>query len=361
MASLYIHIPFCKGICSYCDFAKLIYNQRWAFSYIEALKDEIDYYEIKEKMDTVYIGGGTPSALDNSLLEDLLSYVSPMLKEGGEFTMEMNPEDANKEKLEILSRYGVNRLSFGVESSNEDLLKIMERRHSFEDAKSAISMAKEAGFSNISADFIYGLPGEDMKMLEKDIEDALSLNIPHLSFYSLIIEEATKLSLKGYKEAEDDINADFYECILFKLREAGYRRYEVSNFSKPGYESRHNLVYWHDDNYYGVGLGASGYLGNIRYKNTRSLTKYLNHEYIGEKEELDQKSELEDFFLTNLRLEEGFSLKRFEDRFSFSFLDRYGKEFDKLQRDGFLKEENDYIKPTDKGIILLDKVLLDLF
>ena len=359
--SLYIHIPFCTHICSYCDFAKVLYDEKWAFSYVEELKKEIENYDISEKLDTIYIGGGTPTCLPNALLADFLKYLRPFLKENGEFTIEGNPESLNEEKIEILRNGGINRLSIGLESSDERYLKLMGRKHTAQDVKNAIETAKSHGISNISVDLIYALPKEDLATLEKDIDVLLSLDVPHLSCYSLTVSPGTLFYNKGYKEMDDELSASMYELILDKLTKAGYERYEVSNFAKNGRYSLHNLTYWHDEEYYGVGLGASGYLNNVRYTNTKSLKEYLSGNYIFEKEELTLESRLEDYFLTNLRLSKGFLKKDFEKRFAFPFEERYKNKLNKLKKDGLLEENSFSIYPTNTGILLLDRILLELF
>lgn len=360
--SLYVHMPFCAHICNYCDFCKLLYNEKWAFSYIEELKKEISSFDIKSNsLKTIYVGGGTPTCLNNALLDDLLAFLNPYLIDGGEFTIEGNPENIDEEKLLVLKREGINRLSIGIQSSNEKYLGFLGRKHTFEQARKTIYNAKKAGFNNISVDLIYALPNEKIEDVQNDVDSLLSLDVPHLSTYSLIIEKGTAFYNKGFKEADDDIAAEMYNLILKKLREAGYERYEVSNFARNRKYSKHNLTYWHDEEYYGAGLGASGYLDGVRYTNTKSLSAYLKHEYKLTSEKLTKESELEDFFLTNLRLAEGFRKKTFACRFGFEFKSKYAKQFDKLEKQGLLVENEHSIAPTDLGIILLDRILLELF
>lgn len=312
-------------------------------------------------METIYVGGGTPTCLNNFLLKDLLSFLSAYLKEGGEFTVEGNPENINEEKLYILKGMGVNRLSIGIQSSNDKNLSFLGRKHTFQEAKQAVALAKSIGFENISVDLIYAFANQKIEDVNKDLNEFISLEVPHVSTYSLIIEKGTAFYNHRLKEADDELSANMYNLILSRLREAGYERYEVSNFAKDGHYSRHNLTYWHDEEYYGVGLGASGYLSGVRYTNTRSLTSYLDHNYIQASEKLTTKSELEDFFLTNLRLAIGFNKKVFKKRFGFEFIDEYKIQLDKLSKQGLLCETEDSIAPTDLGILLLDRILLELF
>lgn len=358
--SLYVHIPFCVHICSYCDFAKVLYDEKWAFSYVEELKKEIDSYNIYDKLDTIYVGGGTPTCLKKERLIDLLLFLKKYLKDDGEFTIEGNPENIDLSLAKSIRECGINRVSLGMESSLPKFLSLMGRKHSYEDVCHAISCIKEAGIDNISTDLIYALPGETLDDLRKDIDAMLALNVPHLSTYSLTINNGTVFYNKGYKERDDEIEANMYNLILSVLRENGYERYEVSNFAKD-HHSKHNLTYWHDEEYYGVGLGASGYVNGVRYINTKNLSSYLNGNYRYTEEKLSLESQLEDFFLTNLRLAKGFKKETFKSRFGFEFKEKYSKQFTKLNNSGLLLENNDYVYPSDQGILLLDRILLELF
>lgn len=354
--ALYVHIPFCQSICAYCDFPKVLYRQNWAESYLSALFAELDSYKIG-KVGTIYVGGGTPSALPAPLLKRLLEKLSPFLEEGGEFTFEANPESLSEEKIALLAGKGVNRVSLGVESSLQKYLALMNRKHTFEEAREAVMNLRKAGISNINADWIYALPGETMEEVREEAKAFLSLGLPHLSAYTLILEDGSLFKAKGVKEASEDEQGEQYEAVLSLLREAGYERYEVSNFAKPGFQSRHNLTYWRDEEYYGIGLGASGYLHGIRYANTRSLSLYIKGKGLRENEE---PSGEEEFLLSCLRLEEGFALSSFEKRFNKDFLFAYGASFKKMEKEGLLIVEDGRIKPTDRGIECLDYVLLCL-
>lgn len=360
MSSLYVHIPFCQSICTYCDFPKLFFREEYEVPYLASLKKELfslspSYY------DTIYIGGGTPTSLSDAAFSSLLEMLSPFSDKNTEWSIETNPERLTEEKLDLCLKYGVNRISIGFESSVNRLLTLMGRKHDFASTKEAVSRAKGKGIANLNVDLIYALPGETLEELNQDIDGVLSLEVPHVSAYSLIVEKGTKLYLEGYKEALDEDAAAQYDTILRRLRGNGYDRYEVSNFAREEKKCLHNLVYWKDKEYDAIGLGASGYKKNIRYKNTSSLNHYLEGKYRLEEEIVSQKDDLEYFFLTNLRLEEGFSLKTFSSRFGFSFLERYAKEFHELEKSGLLVSEEGRIKPTDQGILLLDRILITLF
>ncbi len=363
VASLYVHIPFCRHICGYCDFTKMFYEPKWALSYVQELKKEIAAFHLPaHSLKTVYLGGGTPTCLPKELLGDLLDFLSKYWDPADyECTVEGNPETIDETLPLFLKQHGVNRFSLGIESSSPRLLSLMGRHHTFADAKTAISRLKAAGLTNISADFIYALPNETMDELQGDIAAFLSLDLPHLSAYSLTVSPSTGFAHQGYHEADEQIQGAMYEMILRAFRQAGYTRYEVSNFARNHAYSRHNLTYWHDEEYAAAGLGASGYLGRVRYTNTKNLTSYLKGEWRGESETLSRQSEHEDYFLTNLRLADGFSLHQYQARFQEDFLTVYRVPLQQLEAEGLLLHEGDRIHATDRGILLLDRILLALF
>ncbi|MDY6430700.1 MAG: radical SAM family heme chaperone HemW [Bacilli bacterium] len=358
--SLYVHIPFCNVICSYCDFTKLYYKKDWAEKYISALLYEISSLK-KEKMNTIYIGGGTPSSLDIIELNKLLVSLDVFVGENTEFTFEANPESLDEEKIKLLKKHCVNRVSLGVQSSNEKYLKLLNRNHSFGLVKEKINLLRRHGISNINVDLIYALPEQSITDLEEDLENFISLDVPHISTYSLILEKSTVFFNQGIKEASEDTQADFYNLIVEKLRAKGYIRYEVSNFAKDNYFSKHNLTYWHNEEYYGVGLGASGYLNNIRYTNSKNLHKYLDHEFVDYKEVVNKDDLFKYFLLTNLRLSEGFNLDKFKEIFKFDFLEKYKDKISDLEKYDLVLVKNGNFMCSDKGILVLDKILLNFF
>lgn len=358
--ALYIHIPFCHSICGYCDFCKLIYNKKWIKPYIESLIKEISKYKIPlDSLDSIYIGGGTPSHLTISEIEPLLKRIQTMIKSDGEYTIECNVTSLDEDKVKLYKRYGVNRFSLGVESTDRRILSKMERDHDFDDVKRVVEMIKDNGINNINVDLIYAVPGETREMLQKDLDNLLSLDVPHISTYSLILEKGTKFYHNGEKELDQDLVREQYDIILNKLRTSSYRRYEVSNFARKGKESRHNLTYWRNLPYYGVGLGASGYFGDVRYTNTRNINEYIKGHYISEKEVLT-KADLEEYYLLlALRLDDGFSKKDFKRIFGYDFTDRYPSQLKKMKDECLLCESNDRIMATDEGIMLLDRILME--
>ena len=358
MKSVYIHIPFCSSICSYCDFSKFYYNEDWVNQYLEALNNEIDLNYKGEVLNTLYIGGGTPSCLNIEQLTKLFNIIKKFnLSTKVEFTFECNVENINKEKLEFLYKKGVNRLSIGVQTFNNDLLKILNRHHTKEEVIEKINLAKSIGFNNINVDLIYAIPKEDMNILKNDLDLFLSLNINHISTYSLIIEPNTKLYIDKFKNIDEDLDYEMYKYICAKLKENGYNHYEISNFAKDGYESSHNLTYWNNEEYYGFGLGASGYVNGIRYDNTKNLNKYLNKNYIYESHELELKETIENEFILGLRKVKGINKKIFQDKYNINIKDI--NHVKKLITDGKLLEDEDNIYINPKYLYTSNDILIE--
>ena len=338
--SCYIHIPFCKNICSYCDFCKLFYNTGYVSSYLEALKNEILKFYQGEVLDTLYIGGGTPSSLSTLELEKLFSILSVFKKSSScEVTMEANFDSITEEKIDLFKKYGINRISFGLETIHDWILKKMNRTLDLEYIRHIISYCKRVGITNINVDLMYAFPGETLKELEEDIDFILSLDVSHVSTYSLILEEHTKLYLDNVKSITEELDAEMYEVICSKLSD--FNHYEISNFAKDGYCSRHNLCYWKNNCYYGFGLGASGYLRDVRYSNTRSITHYLQRKYRYEEEKLSIYDKMEYEVILNLRTKFGISKEQFFTRYHKQLVDVY--DYSKLVLDGYLVETEDSI------------------
>lgn len=357
--SIYIHIPFCKSICSYCDFAKILYREDLALSYLDALEKEIeDLYE-HEKIDTIYIGGGTPSMLSDDALEKLSSILKRFdIKNDVEFTFECNIEDITQNLLISLKDIGVNRLSIGIESFNAKKLEFMNREAKFEDALSKIQLARTFGFDNINVDLIYGVKDEKLKDLKKDLKLMLKLEPDHISTYSLIIENNTMCKIRGDEpiEAEDEIK--MYEYIVNKLTKKGYTHYEISNFAKPGFESKHNLTYWNNQEYYGFGLGASGYIKGFRYTNTRNIDEYIEGNYKHEENLVSKTEMMENEVMLGLRKMQGINLQEFYDKYEVNMQDVFPikplvKSKELIYKDGYI-----YINP--KYIYVMNEILLKM-
>ena len=314
MKSAYIHIPFCNTICSYCDFCKFLKNKEWVDKYLTILNKEISSTYKSEVLDTLYIGGGTPSSLDIDELNKLFDILKIFnLSDTYEFTFECNIESITEEKLKLLKENRVNRISIGIETFNDKYLTFLNRHHTKESALKTINLVKKY-FDNINIDLMYAIPGETLKELESDIDILLNLDIPHISTYSLIIEENTKLSIDKTEYIDDELDSDMYNLIIDKLN--GYNHYEVSNFSKDGYESKHNLTYWNNNNYYGFGCGASGYIDNIRYDNTRSINKYLTGEYLYTSNKLSKEETIQNEFILGLRKMSGINKNTFKSKYN---------------------------------------------
>ena len=348
--SLYIHIPFCNKICDYCDFTKLQYFRKFAVSYLDALKDELASYNIG-KLKTIYVGGGTPTALEDDLFLELLRIIDPYKEGVKEYTFEANPESLSLEKIKMLKEHGVNRVSLGVQTTNDKILQAVNRDHSFEQVKTAIKNLKEQGIDNINVDLILGLPHTSKKILENDIKNVLSLDVKHISCYGLTVNSHTVLFNKGFEEPSGDVLRQYYDIVEDILKENGFIHYEVSNWAKPGYESEHNLTYWRNEQYYGVGLGASGYVGETRYKDTINLSQYLTRAFISEKEKVSDKDKLTYQIMLNLRTIEGLDIKYVQDKESI---------VDELVKEGLLIKEQNKLVPTYEGMMILDQIILKL-
>lgn len=357
--AFYIHIPFCTYLCDYCDFTKLQYFSKFIIPYLDSLKKEIESYDIGE-LDTIYVGGGTPSSLSLEELHYLLEIIRPYSKDVKEYTFEANPDSLTKDKLELLYQYGVNRISLGVESSDDNILKGCNRHHTFLDVKEVIKNTREVGFKNINVDLILGLQNSIEKVKE-DITNIVSLDVEHISCYSLTVHEHTKFYIDNKKDLDDDLARNYYDLVSSILKEKGYIHYEISNFAKEGFYSLHNLTYWKDEEYYGVGLGASGYLNNVRYTNTKNLMTYLEGNYIKEKEVINKEDDKEYFIMLNLRTIFGLSMKKYEEKFSENLYETKKNAIDKMISQKLLYIENDTLKPTYEGMMTLDRVILRLF
>ena len=351
---LYVHVPFCKTICSYCDFCHYGYQTNNVKKWLEELKLEIASKDLND-FDTIYIGGGTPSSLNAAELKELLELIKPYSKNVIEYTIEVNPETIDEEKVKIMQSYGINRISMGLQTSNKEELKLINRHHSFLDVVNVVNLFKSYGLNNISIDVMYSLPNQTMATLAKTLEDVLSLDVPHISLYSLTIEENSLFGKKGYKSLDEDIEADMYEYICDVLEKHDYHRYEISNFSKRGYESKHNLGYWNYDDFVGISMGASGKENHCRYDNTRSLKEYLNHNYLAEKIELSKEDEMFEQIMMSLRTVFGLDLDLFEKRYGISFFKHFKEAYTKHQNDFEIIDNHLIVKQLE----LLNSLLID--
>ncbi|HHT67080.1 MAG TPA: radical SAM family heme chaperone HemW [Erysipelotrichaceae bacterium] len=357
--SLYIHIPFCEKICDYCDFTKLQYFRNFAVPYLESLKKELDFYQ-PHSLSTIYVGGGTPTALELDLFQQLLEIIAPFSTGVIEYTFEANPESLSKEKISLMKQFGVNRVSLGVQTTDDKILAAINRSHRFKDVQTAINNLKKGGIENINVDLILGLPYASKRLLIKDLNRILSLGVKHISCYSLTVHPHTVLYRKGYREIDDDILREYYDIVEEILTKNNYIHYEVSNYCLPSFESKHNLTYWRNEHYYGVGLGTSGYLDNVRYKNTKNLNKYLKGQYLDEEEILNDQDRLFYQIMLNLRTIEGLSLKELKEDFSLDLYQQKKDIIDEFIKQKYLYTEGDYLKPTYQGMMILDAIILKL-
>ena len=358
----YVHIPFCSHICYYCDFAKVLMTGQPVEAYIDELLKEYDSYDISS-LKTLYIGGGTPSVLPADQLEKLLTHLTKNLdlEELEEFTVEANPSDLTDEVLAVLANSPVNRISLGVQSFDDKLLKKIGRTHTEAQVYSSIERLRAAGFENITIDLIYGLPNQTMEMVERDVQKFLELDLPHVALYSLILEDHTVFMNRQRRGRlrlpSDDRNADMYEYIIEMLTSKGYSHYEVSNFGKIGYESKHNMTYWDNAEYYGIGAGASGYLDGIRYKNHGPVHHYLREENKRVNEEvLTRKQRIEEEMFLGLRKKNGVSIERFHKKFGQTLEEVYGTIIEELAFQKMLFEADGRIQMTEKGFELGNEV-----
>lgn len=371
---IYIHIPFCKNKCQYCDFVSFQGIEDKQEKYINCLIKEIEsknWEEINKKYEvtTIYIGGGTPSFIDSKHIQNLLKTLKEKinLKEEIEITLEVNPGTANKEKILRYKEAGINRLSIGLQSTNNKLLKEIGRIHTYEQFLETYKLAKEAGFENINVDLMLALPNQSIQDLKQSVEDVIKLNSNHISVYSLILEEGTpfyELDQEGKLNLpSEEQERQMYWYVKNKLELAGYNHYEISNFSKFGKESKHNLNCWNQEEYLGFGLAAHSYFDNKRFSNISNLDLYMKNieENSQEKNvEIHEDQSLEDkkkeYILLGLRKIEGVSISKFKEKFVDNPIYLFKNQLSKLVEEELLEIDGDYIKLTNKGLDLANLV-----
>lgn len=367
--SLYIHVPFCKQKCKYCDFPSFCGKENLMNEYIDCLCVELDNVEKKYSFNTIFIGGGTPSYLENDELKKLLEKINKLsLNKSVEFSIECNPGTLDKEKLELMKSYGVNRLSLGLQSSNDSLLKEIGRIHSFDDFKENYLLAREVGFRNINVDLMFGLPNQSLTNFKETLEKIVELSPEHISAYSLIIEEGTsfynlwesgKLTLPSEEEERE-----MYEFCVNFLESKGYNQYEISNFSKNNKQCKHNLVYWELNDYLGCGSSSASLLNGTRIKNYDQIEDYIasvkNQGHGRQDVNATSKEELmEEFVFLGLRKINGIEEKEFLRRFSISMEELYSDVINKHCKNGLLIKENGKIYLSKEGIQLSNYVMSD--
>jgi len=357
--SLYIHIPFCENICSYCDFPKLFYFEKLADQYLLSLENEINAVITKQKFKTIYIGGGTPLALNLSQLYKLLSLLKPYQKAKTEYTIETNIENITDEKIALLVKYGVNRISIGVQTFSQEGQRYLGRKTDKESLEIAVEKLKKAGIWDINLDFLYAYRGLTKTGIDEIINEIDNLKVSHISFYPLQIEEATKLYNQNEKELDGDIVSKQYKYISSRLSKIGYKQYEVSNYYRLK-KANHNLTYWHDEYFYGIGLGAASYYNETRFINTKSINQYNRLDYATITESVDYIDNIKEYIMLNLRLSEGINVYKFKEKFNidFSCFDEVTNEFVNKK---MLKRTNKAIKTTKKSIMLLNSIIVQYY
>ncbi|OCN03698.1 hypothetical protein A4S06_04880 [Erysipelotrichaceae bacterium MTC7] len=328
--ALYIHIPFCENICYYCDFKRSVYNQEVVDAFLLQLDKEMTTRILNKGLQTIYIGGGTPTCLHETQLEKLLQIIQPYTHTVVEYTIESNLESISNEKLELLKAYGINRISLGVQSYDDDLLRYMNRKHKAADIDATI--ARIASYiSNISIDLIYGFENQSKEIWLDSLKKATSNpNIKHISMYSLTIEENSVFGKQGVQPIDGDIEADMYILGREYLKSHGFEHYEIANYARAGYESKHNQVYWAYDDFYGVGLGASGKDDHVRYAITGNVEQYIKDGGELFKEQLSEKDILIEYLMMNLRTKKGIDKTKFKQKFKRNFDDLFDDAIERL-------------------------------
>ena len=371
---IYIHIPFCKQKCYYCDFVSYSNKCSEVKEYIESLKKEIEEFDFSNyKVSSIYIGGGTPSYIDSIYIVEILSELKEKLKcnliefKDIEITIEVNPGTVDTKKLNDYKKLGINRLSIGLQSTKNDILKKIGRIHTYQEFLEIYKLARETGFKNINIDLMIGIPGQKIGDLKNTLQDIIKLEPEHISVYSLIIEENTpieKMLENGeIKLPDEDLERNMYWYVKNTLELNGYNHYEISNFAKLGKESRHNLNCWNQEEYIGFGVAAHSYLNGIRFSNTINVEEYIQHIENNRKEEniqIEESQSLEDkkneFMMLGFRKIQGVDIARFKEKFIDNPIFLYRENLNKLVEEGLIEVDLNHIKLTNKGIDLANLV-----
>lgn len=365
---LYIHIPFCVRKCEYCDFLSGPAGKQEQREYMEALFSEIDGTEKFEdyEVSTIFIGGGTPSVLPGEWIEELMEKVKNHfpVRTDGEISIEANPGTVDESKLQSYRRAGINRISFGCQSGDDEELKMLGRIHTWEEFLESFSLARAAGFSNINVDLMSGLPGQSLSSWEESLEKVAKLQPEHVSAYSLIIEEGTPFALKKLNLPDEEEERKMYEKTHEILESYGYHQYEISNYGKPGKECLHNIGYWQRKEYLGLGLGSASLIQEKRFHNTGKMEGYLaKSDKVGEIrediEKLTRENQMEEFMFLGLRMLEGVSEKEFQEKFGTDLKNIYGDVIKKYIQLGLLEQKGDRLYLTRRGISVSNPVLAD--
>ena len=360
---VYIHIPFCIKKCDYCDFISYCNKQDLVEEYIEKLKEEIniELNKMEYKIKTIYIGGGTPSSVDSKYIVDILNVIKEKYNiDNVEITIEVNPGTITKEKLLDYKTAGINRLSIGLQETSNQLLKQIGRIHTYEEFLETYNLARQVGFKNINVDLMIGLPNQSISDIKNSLNKIINLNPEHISVYSLILEEGTKL-YKKYEEIkielpDEELERNMYWYVKNTLENNGYMHYEISNFAKDGYESKHNISCWKQEEYIGFGINAHSYIDSTRYSNIESIEEYIEDfdKIVHEKQVIEDMQK--EYMLLGLRKIEGISVQEFKNKFGDNPIFLFRNELSKLVEEDLLEVDGDIIKLTNKGLDLANQV-----
>ena len=373
--SLYIHIPFCNSKCAYCNFVSKVGSVSEKTRYVENLLEEIRMrakeFNPRYEIATIYIGGGTPSCLPDGTISKILNevYSKFTVRNQAEITVEVNPESFTREKAIEFSRSGINRISIGLQSAEPSILKLMGRKHTFADFENAVKIAKSVGISNISADIILGYPTQKQLDVKDTLSKLIKLDIPHISAYMLSVEDGTKLSKLVSEHAlsvptEKDTIL-MYQTTVKMLQEAGYVRYELSNFAKVGFRSRHNECYWNRDEYLGLGASAHSFAAGVRFANLESISDYNERIEalklpVETAEKISTEEAKEEFVMLSLRLKDGMDIEKYKKEFGEDFLKEKKEKIAALAKLGLLILDGNNLKATDSGFLVLNRIILEL-
>lgn len=368
---MYVHIPFCKKKCYYCDFCAYQNLENWIEPYFKNLNKEINLYKKKMSfsLDSIYIGGGTPTYVDSKYIEELVKNIRKFpIDDDIEFTIEANPNSIDLDKLKLFKDLGINRISLGVQTFDDEVLHAIGREHTKDIVLKDIDLIRKAGFDNYSLDLILNLPGQTYKKIMTDLNYVEKISPNHLSWYSLIIEEGSRfysLEKKGKLDIfDDDLERDIFEEIVQRLSKIGLNRYEISNFAKDGYQSYHNKKYWEGKDYLACGLAASGFISNIRYNNVKNFVKYENLLNEGKfpietREFIDNNERETDYIIFKLREKSGINLKEFQEIFGYNLLKKYKNQIEKFMKLGYF-DLDESLRFTDKGFDLSNEFYIEI-
>lgn len=366
MISLYIHIPFCERKCFYCSFAVSVGQTHRMDAYLDCLAREARRYQ-GTQVQTVYVGGGTPTSMDGRCLRRLFGVIRGhfCFSPGAEWTVEANPEGLDRAKLALLKEAGVNRISLGIQSLNDGYLKYLGRNHDAAAAAGAFRRIREAGFGNVNVDVMFAFPGQTMGELEKDVAAMIRLGADHVSLYALTVEEHSRFYARSIRPPDSRYQAQQYALACEALETAGFDQYEVSNFAKPAKASRHNLNYWQGGHYIGLGVAAHSYIGTKRFWNKARFRDYVSCAQAGLPvqegfEELTPRDRMKEMILFGLRMNRGVDMGRVEKRFGCLMGEERQKKIDRFIQGGFLIRENNYVKASPRGRLVLDELCAQL-